>query len=663
MPASYPPGNLLGFRDMDSLSNYAANSYAVVTTNGVFFTTNIGANPITWNQLGSNPPANACAIYSSRRRDGTPVFIARAGGCGLGGVGVLWRLDGANGTANWNQIQVAGNSMFGAFAVNPADADHIIANDLSGMTPTMRRTFNGGTSWTQMRQLDVMLTGNGTFVGQTQQGPRPGDNGYAQASMIAINPDNPDMIVAGGQDSGVFASTDGGNGWYRLTDSRGNTRARTHISRPLFAHFETFHDGYANVYIGARGRGAWRTVVNRPTSVTGSDFDGDGTNDVMIGSPWGIGTLERNSASMDALALKPNGSRFDGWLLNTRDNRVTVVADLDGDPNNRSEMLYASPWGIGVLRLAGNTYRANMLRPNGTRFGGWLLNTADNRFGPAGDFDGDGADEVFVSSPWGIGVFKYGSGTFSVPFMAPNGTRFGGWLLNTADNKFGPVGDFDNDGRDEIFVSSPWGIGIFNIDGATVTVPAMRPNGSRFDGWLLNTRDNRFGPVGDLDANGIDDIVVRSPWGIGVLNLFGTTFRGLMLKPNGTDFGDYTLDTSSDTNWAAANFNHGTRDDLFVSGLDGIAILRLDTTGRTFQTTASGDNGDRFGGWLLSTRDNQFSGFLDLTGNNRADILVSSGWGISIFSQNGSSFSVPVIARNGTRFGGWLLNTRDNKFW
>ena len=90
---------------------------------------------------------------------------------------------------------------------------------------------------------------------------------------------------------------------------------------------------------------------------------------------------------------------------------------------------------------------------------------------------------------------------------------------------------------------------------------------------------------------------------------------------------------------------------------------RLDTTGQTFQTTASGDNGDRFGGWLLSTRDNQFSGFLDLTGNNRADILVSSGWGISIFSQNGSSFSVPVIARNGTRFGGWLLNTRDNKFW
>jgi hypothetical protein len=27
--------------------------------------------------------------------------------------------------------------------------------------------------------------------------------------------------------------------------------------------------------------------------------------------------------------------------------------------------------------------------------------------------------------------------------MAANGTRFGGWLLNTADNQFGPVGDFE----------------------------------------------------------------------------------------------------------------------------------------------------------------------------------------------------------------------------
>jgi hypothetical protein len=33
-----------------------------------------------------------------------------------------------------------------------------------------------------------------------------------------------------------------------------------------------------------------------------------------------------------------------------------------------------------VLELDGNTMNAVMLQPNGTRFGGWLLNTADNAF-------------------------------------------------------------------------------------------------------------------------------------------------------------------------------------------------------------------------------------------------------------------------------------------
>ena len=450
-----------------------------------------------------------------------------------------------------------------------------------------------------------MLTGNGDFLVQTQMGSQPGDNGYPQASLVAINPADSDMIVAAGQDSGVFLSLDGGNSWRPMTDPRTNNALRPHLSRPLFAHFETFFNGHANVYIGARGRGAWRVTINRYTFVTSSDFDGNGTGDIAIGSPWGIGTLEKTGNSFTALALKPNGSRFDGWLLNTADNRLEIIADLNG--NGKSEMVFASPWGIGVLHLAGNTYRANMLHPNGTRFGGWRLNTEDNRFGPVGDFDGDGKDEVMVSSPWGIGVF--------------------------------------------------------NIDGGTISTPALKPNGTRFDGWLLNTADNRFGPVGDFDGDSKDDIVVRSPWGIGLLNLSGSTFAGLMLKPNGTDFGGWLLDTASNGNWAAGNFAHNSRDDLFCSGLSGIAILNFDKPSKTFKATVVANNGSRFGGWLLSTQDNHFSGFHDITGDNRADIVVSSPWGIGVLSQSGNTFSLPISARNGTRFGGWLLNTLDNKFW
>jgi len=112
-------------------------------------------------------------------------------------------------------------------------------------------------------------------------------------------------------------------------------------------------------------------------------------------------------------------------------------ADFDGD--GRAEIPVTSPWGLGILELAGGSLNAPTMQPNGTRFGGWLLNTADNRFDLMGDLDGDGRVEMFVSSPWGIGVLEQAGSTFGCPMLAPNGTRFGGWLLNTADNRFGPL--------------------------------------------------------------------------------------------------------------------------------------------------------------------------------------------------------------------------------
>jgi hypothetical protein len=52
------------------------------------------------------------------------------------------------------------------------------------------------------------------------------------------------------------------------------------------------------------------------------------------------------------------------------------------------------------------------------------------------DFHGDRMAEISVTSPWGIGILKLSGSTLTAPMMAPNGTRFGGWLLNTGDNYF-----------------------------------------------------------------------------------------------------------------------------------------------------------------------------------------------------------------------------------
>jgi len=298
---TYPTGNLLGFQDLDSVSNYAANSYTVVTTSGIFFTANIGAGTITWQQLGQNPPGNVCAIYSSTPSGGTPVFIARAGVCGLGGVGSLWRHNGATTTGNWVAIQRNSQNQFGAFGVNPTDPNHIVANDLAGATPVMVQTTNGGTSWTTLPQLDQMLTGNGDFVMQVQSGATGG--GYAQASLVVINPGDRNMIVAGGQDSGVFLTVNGGTNWHLLSDPRTNNALRPHISRPLYAYFESIGIGRSNIYIGARGRGAWRIGVDRA--------QGGGPNCVS----WGPNRIDCFARSLDDAMHHRwwGGSQWGGW--------------------------------------------------------------------------------------------------------------------------------------------------------------------------------------------------------------------------------------------------------------------------------------------------------------------------------------------------------------
>ena len=666
--SAYPTGNLIAFNDTDSIVGYAPDSYALITRSpstgaaSADFTTDIGASPVVWKALGTNVPNTLCGIAGARRKDGTPVFFGRAGGCDMGTSGALWRLVGASSTATWERIERGGSSNFGAFGVDPNNPDRLLAADLSSAVPTMVRTRDGGRTWTVLRELDGLLTGHGEFPPWTRTGPGFGGSGYPQASLAAISPADPDLMVVGGQDAGVFLSRDGGNRWRRLTDPFG-TSSRPHISRPLFAHFETPNNGHTTLYIGTRGRGIWRLAIDHETGITTSDLNGDGTQDIQVASGWGIGTLTRQGAGLDTLALKPNGTRFDGWMLDTRTNRLEVLANLDND--RASEMIFTSGWGVGVLEQTGDTYRALFLDPNGTRYGGWILDTEKNRFGPVGDFDGDGRDEVLITSGWGIGIFELDSAgtSFDVPFLAPNGARLGDWMLDTAKNRFGPVGDFDHDGRDEILVVSGWGIGVLELESGVLRSAALKPNGTDFGGWLLDTVGNRFGPVGDFDADRTDDIVVTSGWGIGVLELRGDTFTAKMLKPNGTDFGGWILDTTSDHSWAAGNFAAADRDDLFVAGRSGIAVLTLDTAGGTFRVSAAGTDGARYGGWILSTRTNHFRVSRDLTGDRRADILVTSGWGLGILTQSGSTFDGPILAANSTSLGGWRLSTAENTFW
>ena len=142
----------------------------------------------------------------------------------------------------------------------------------------------------------------------------------------------------------------------------------------------------------------------------------------------------------------------------------------------------------------------------------WICrNSWGTSFGGSAHADGTGA---------GFFMIAYGDSNIDDTFYGCHGI-----LVPPASRLAQRVGDVDGDGQTEVLVTSPWGIGVLKQAGATMTAPMMAPNGTRFDGWLLNTGDNQFGPAADYDGDGVAELLVTSPWGLGVNS------RTLMYQP------------------------------------------------------------------------------------------------------------------------------------
>jgi len=271
-----PAGTLPGFRYIDIVKRFAAASYALVTTSGVFATTNVAASPIVWNQLGTTTsPASPRGIQLSIS-SGTPTFYVQAGVADGRSQDQLWRFTGT-GAGNWQQVNPPGNTGgFGIFAVDPNNPNRLLASHLrTGSNPEMILSTDGGANWNNLAALDNLMTAGGVFRYQNQRGLAHSGNainqqmGYPQPTLVAFDQEDGSIMAAGGADSGVFVSIDGGAAWTLVTDPMNPAVSGTpHIPRPRFAYFD--HEGSSilnrriDVYLGTQGRGVWRLRLAIP---------------------------------------------------------------------------------------------------------------------------------------------------------------------------------------------------------------------------------------------------------------------------------------------------------------------------------------------------------------------------------------------------------------
>src|SRR5262249_36217866 len=224
-----------------------------------------------------------------------------------------------------------------------------------------------------------------------------------------------------------------------------------------------------------------------------------GRKDSVITSAWGIGVLTYDGGSLTSLTVQRNGTKFGrsgnssgDWVLDTLLNSIEGFGDFDSDGND--DILIRSDSAIAILTFdqAAKTFTSRMRASNGTTFGLWKFNASKDRVAAIANFDGGLSDEILIVNDSGLAIIgrrTWDASELTSLTTAENGCRLGGWLLDTRSNSIGTI-VYDLVG-DMIVIRSAWGIGVLTLRGSMLTTKMLAPNGTRFGGWLYNLANDQ----------------------------------------------------------------------------------------------------------------------------------------------------------------------------
>ena len=353
------------------------------------------------------------------------------------------------------------------------------------------------------------------------------------------------------------------------------------------------------------------------------DVNSDGFDDIIIGSDgfagFGGGSSYVIFGRADAFPAELDLSSLDGSNgfhivddANTRiGHSVNAAGDVNGDGfgdliigTTNSDFARTSY----VVFGSSSGFQSELLLSSIDGSNGFLIEGISNYDGAglsvssAGDFNGDGFDDLLIGAPhsssngfWsGESYIVFGKdAAFSSPLEladldGTNGFRISGSAgYDRAGFSVSAAGDINGDGFDDVIIGAfgtPNGyqygasyvvFGSNDSFGSTFDVSSLDgSNGFRIDGTVFDKRSGwSVSGAGDFNGDGFDDLIIGAPYS----------------DPNGTFSGSSYLVFGSDAGFPSA---------LSLSSLDGSNGFRIDGTANALVGTsvsAAGDvNGDGF---------------------------------------------------------------------
>lgn len=284
-----------------------------------------------------------------------------------------------------------------------------------------------------------------------------------------------------------------------------------------------FYAGHATLYSGATGLALAEfpgyTNFDRfgASLAGGSDLDGDGIPDFVIGAPApvynesGYGKVRIFSGATNAL-IRTYTSSLDGSEFGSS---IALISDIDND--GVDDLVIGEPW----ANVRGNAYVYS--GGTGALIYSYVATAGVQRLGGtcsgAGDVDGDGTPDFMIGSP------SLATGYYIEVFSGATGNVIHQIIGGYSSDE---LGDLDNDGYPDVVV----GYSEYGAGPGTAKVLSGRTWQPIYS-WSGDYSHYSFGEkvanAGDLDGDGVTDILVSAPWA----TVGGVPYKGYVVLYSG----------------------------------------------------------------------------------------------------------------------------------